>query len=242
LTRSHGQPGILVVDDEPHVLEALSTILESRGYFVRVAPNGPMALDAIAMERPDVVLLDLAMPGINGVEVCRRIRSWCRVPILVLSALSDEARKVRALDAGADDYVTKPFQVEELLARIRAAIRRGQAQRDDAAVLQLGGIEIDQIAHNVLVDGNEVHLTPTQYELLRFFANNPDRVLTQRTILVNVLGPPYEDAVDNLRTFVAQLRRKVERDPARPRRIVTEPGLGYRFRGEAPPPIASGPD
>ena len=223
-----------MVDDEPHVLEALSTILEGRGYRVRVAPNGAMALDEIAIERPDVVLLDLAMPGLDGVEVCRRVRSYSRVPILVLSALSDEPRKVRALDVGADDYVTKPFGVEELLARIRAAIRRGQAQRDDAAVLQLSGIEIDQIAHRVLVDGNEVHLTPTQYELLRFFANNPDRVLTQRAILVGVFGPPYEDAVDNLRTFVAQLRRKVEHDPARPQRIVTEPGLGYRFRSDAP--------
>lgn len=191
-----------------------------------------MALDEIAIERPDVVLLDLAMPGIDGVEVCRRVRSYSRVPILVLSALSDEPRKVHALDAGADDYVTKPFGVEELLARIRAAIRRGQSQRDDEAVLQVAGIEIDQIARTVVVDGNEVHLTPTQYELLRFFANNPDRVLTQRAILVGVFGPTYEDAFDNLRTFVAQLRRKVERDPARPQRIVTEPGLGYRFRSE----------
>jgi len=142
------------------------------------------------------VLLDLVMPGIDGVEVCRRVRSYSRVPILVLSALADEARKVRALDAGADDYVTKPFGVEELLARIRAAIRRGQAQRDDEAVLQLGGIEIDQTAHSVRVDGSEVHLTPTQYELLRFFANNPDRVLTQRTILVGVLGPAFFHPLD----------------------------------------------
>jgi two-component system, OmpR family, KDP operon response regulator KdpE len=228
--RNHTQPSVLAVDDEPHVLEALSTILESRGYNVRTAPNGPMALDEIAIERPDVVLLDLAMPGIDGIEVCRRVRAYSKVPILVLSALSEEARKVRALDAGADDYVTKPFGVEELLARVRAAIRRGQAQRDDEAVLRSGGVEIDQIARRVLVDANEVHLTPTQYDLLRFFANNPDRVLTQRTILVNVLGPAYDDAVDNLRTFVAQLRRKIERDPARPQRIVTEPGLGYRFR------------
>jgi two-component system, OmpR family, KDP operon response regulator KdpE len=232
LTRAHGQPSVLAVDDEPHVLEALSTILESRGYHVRTAPNGPMALDEIASERPDVVLLDLAMPGIDGIEVCRRVRAYSKVPILVLSALSEEARKVKALDAGADDYVTKPFGVQELLARVRAAIRRGQAQRDDEAVIRSGGIEIDQIARRVTVDSNEVHLTPTQYELLRFFANNPDRVLTQRTILVAVLGPPYEDAVDNLRTFVAQLRRKVERDPSRPQRIVTEPGLGYRFRSE----------
>jgi two-component system, OmpR family, KDP operon response regulator KdpE len=239
MTRSYGQPNILAVDDEAHVLEALSTILEARGYRVRCVPNGAMALDEIAAERPDVVLLDLAMPGLDGVEVCHRVRSYSRVPILVLSALSDEPRKVRALDAGADDYVTKPFGVEELLARIRAAIRRGQAQRDDEAVLQVSGIEIDQIAHRVRVDGDEVHLTPTQYELLRFLASNPDRVLTQRAILVGVFGPTYADAVDNLRTFVAQLRRKVERDPARPQRIVTEPGLGYRFRSEAAPANAT---
>ena len=232
MTAHFGQPSILVVDDEPHALEALSTILEGRGYCVRTVPNGAMALDQLAADRPDVVLLDPAMPGIDGVEVCRRVRSYSRVPILVLSAWSDERRKVRALDAGADDYVTKPFGVEELLARIRAAIRRGQAQRDEAAVLRLAGIEVDQIAHTVLVDGNEVQLTPKQYELLRFFVNNRDRVLTQRAILTGVFGPAYDDAVDNLRTSVAQPRRKVGRDPARPRRIVTEPGLGYRFRSE----------
>lgn len=233
MTRLHGDPSILVVDDEPHVVEALKTILGARGYLVRTALTGAAALDEVAIDRPDVVLLDLAMPGIDGLEVCRKIRSWSRVPILVLSAVSDEVRKVRALDEGADDYVTKPFGVEELLARIRAALRRGQAQRDDAAVLQLAGVEVDQITRRVLVDGNEVHLTPTQYELLRFFANNPDRVLTQRTILTNVLGPAYGDAFDNLRTFVAQLRRKIERDPARPQRLVTEPGIGYRFRSDA---------
>jgi two-component system KDP operon response regulator KdpE len=191
-----------------------------------------MALDAVADERPDVVLLDLAMPGIDGLEVCRRLRAFSRVPILVLSALSDEARKVKALDAGADDYVTKPFGVDELLARIRAALRRAQAQRDDEPVLSVGGIELDQVARRVVVDGQEVHLTPTQYELLRVFINNPDRVLTQRTLLVMTFGPAYEDAIDNLRTFVTQLRRKIERDPSRPQRIVTEPGIGYRFRSE----------
>jgi len=230
LTRSHAQHGILAVDDEPHVLEALATILEARGYRVRTASRGAEALKAISTERPDLVLLDLAMPDIDGVDVCRRVRAFSRVPILVLSALSDEPRKVKALDAGADDYVTKPFGVEELLARVRAAVRRGEAQRDDAAVVRVSGLEIDQIARTVRVDGGEVHLTPTQYELLRFLANNPDRVLTQRTILVNVFGPNYDDAVDNLRTFVAQLRSKIERDPARPQLIVTEPGLGYRFR------------
>jgi two-component system KDP operon response regulator KdpE len=234
LTRTYGQPDILAVDDEPHVLEALTTILESRGYHVRTAPDGSRALDEISAARPDVVLLDLAMPGgaIDGVEVCRRVRSFSKVPILVLSALSDEARKVGALDAGADDYVTKPFRVEELLARVRAAIRRGRVQRDDEAVIRSSGIEIDQIAHRVSVDSQEIHLSPTQYELLRFFANNPDRVLTRHTILVGVFGPTYDDAVENLRTFVAQLRRKIEKNPSRPQRIVTEPGLGYRFRSE----------
>jgi two-component system, OmpR family, KDP operon response regulator KdpE len=232
VTRSYGKPSILAVDDEPQLLEALSSILEPRGYRLRTAPNGPMALDAITAERPDVVLLDLAMAGMDGVEVCRRLRSFSRVPILVLSALTDEHQKVKALDAGADDYITKPFGVEELLARVRAALRRGQAQHDDEAVIRVGGIQVDQIAHRVLVDDVEVHLTPTQYELLRIFVNNPDRVLTQRTLLVMTLGPAYEDAVDNLRTFVNQLRRKVELDPGRPQRIVTEPGLGYRFRSE----------
>jgi two-component system KDP operon response regulator KdpE len=170
------------------------------------------------------------MPDIDGVEVCRRVRAFSRVPILVLSALTDEPRKVTALDAGADDYVTKPFGVEELLARVRAAVRRGETQRDDAAVVRVSGLEIDQIARTVRVDGGEVHLTPTQYELLRFLANNPDRVLTQRTILMTVFGPTYEDAFDNLRTFIAQLRSKIERDPARPQRIVTDPGVGYRFQ------------
>jgi two-component system KDP operon response regulator KdpE len=230
VTRSHAQHGILAVDDEPHVLEALATILEARGYRVRTASTGAEALRAITTERPDLVLLDLAMPDIDGVDVCRRVRTFSRVPILVLSALADEPRKVKALDAGADDYVTKPFGVEELLARVRAAVRRGETQRDDAAVLRISGLEIDQIARTVRVDGAEVHLTPTQYELLRFLANNPDRVLTQRVILVSVFGPTYDDAVDNLRTFIAQLRSKIERDPARPQRIVTEPGLGYRLR------------
>jgi two-component system, OmpR family, KDP operon response regulator KdpE len=138
MTRNTGEPSILAVDDEPQILEALSTILEPRGYRLRTAPNGPMALDAITAERPDVVLLDLVMPGMNGVEVCRRLRSFSRVPILVLSALADEQQKVKALDAGADDYITKPFGVDELLARIRAAFRRAQAQRDDEAVIRGG--------------------------------------------------------------------------------------------------------
>ena len=233
MTRGKPQPNILVVDDQAVVLEALSAILEGQGYRVRTARNGLMALDGIATERPDLVLLDLAMPGFGGIEVCRRIRAYSRVPILVLTALTDEAQKVKALDAGADDYVTKPFGADELLARIRAALRRAQAQNTDEAVILAGAIEIDQLKHRVRVDRNEVHLTPTEYELLRVFATNPGRLLTHRMLLVTVMGPAYDDAIDNLRTFIATLRRKIEREPDRPQRIVSEPGLGYRFQSGA---------
>jgi two-component system KDP operon response regulator KdpE len=164
--------------------------------------------------------------------VCRRLRSWSQIPILVLSARVQEAEKVRALDAGADDYVTKPFGTEELLARIRAAVRRDRARRDEEPVIQAGPLSIDLLARRVHVDGQEVHLTPTEYELLRVLASNSDRVLTHRHLLRAALGPEYEDALENLRTFIAQLRRKIEPQPSRPRWIVTEPGVGYRFRPE----------
>jgi two-component system KDP operon response regulator KdpE len=226
-------PSILTVDDDPHLLRSLRAALESHGYRVRSAANAVMALDACAAERPDVVLLDLALPGLDGVEVCRRLRSWSRVPILVLSARVHEAQKIEALDAGADDYVTKPFSIQELLARIRAALRREQARRDEQPVIYAGGLTIDLLARRVMVDGNEVHLTPTEYELLRVLATNPDRVLTHGFLLRTALGPNYEDALENLRTFVAQLRRKLEREPSRPRWIVTEPAVGYRFRPDA---------
>jgi two-component system KDP operon response regulator KdpE len=220
---------VLVVDDEPHVVEGLRALLESRGYAVRAAPDGAAALDAVSAARPDVVLLDLAMRGLDGVEVCRRLRAWSQVPIVVLSARTEERQKVLALDAGADDYVTKPFGAEELLARVRAALRRERARRVDAPILRFDGLTIDQPARRVTVGGAEVHLTRTEYDLLRALASQPDRVLTHRHLLTTVMGPGYEDALDNLRTFVAQLRRKVEPDPSRPRRIVTEPGVGYRF-------------
>jgi two-component system, OmpR family, KDP operon response regulator KdpE len=221
---------VLVVDDEPHVLEALSTLLERRGYEVRTAPDGLSALAAVAGERPDVVLLDVAMPGMDGVEVCRRLRRASRVQILVLSALTDEPQKVRALDAGADDYVTKPFGVQELLARLRSALRRAQSQQEDPPVLHAGGISVDQLTRRVTVEGREIHVTPTEYELLRVLVVNPDRVLTHRYLLTAALGPMYDDALDNLRTYINQLRNKVEAEPRQPRRILTEPGIGYRFR------------
>jgi two-component system, OmpR family, KDP operon response regulator KdpE len=228
--RGEGPPNILVVDDDPNVLRSLRAALESHGYRVRSATNGPTALEACAAERPDVVLLDLGLPGLDGVDVCRRLRSWSRVPILVLSARVHEAQKVQALDAGADDYVTKPFGTEELLARIRAALRRDQALLDEEPVIRAGGLVVDLLARRVTVDDKEVHLTPTEFELLRVLATNPDRVLTHGYLLRTALGSGYEDALDNLRTFIAQLRRKLEREPSRPRWIVTEPAVGYRFK------------
>jgi len=200
---------------------------------VRSATTGLSALEACADERPNVVLLDLALPGLDGVEVCRRLRNCSRVPILVLSARVHETQKVQALDAGADDYITKPFGTEELLARIRAALRRDQARRDEEPIIHAGGLLIDLSARRVTVDEREVHLTPTEYELLRVLATNPDRVLTHGFLLRAALGSGYEDALDNLRTFIAQLRRKLEREPSRPRWIMTEPAVGYRFRPDA---------
>jgi len=228
--RGETPASILMVDDDPHVLRSLRAALESHGYHVRSATSGPSALEACAAERPDVVLLDLALPGLDGVEVCRRLRNWSRVPILVLSARVHETQKVQALDAGADDYITKPFGTEELLARIRAALRRDQARRDEEPIIHAGGLLIDLSARRVTVDEREVHLTPTEYELLRVLATNPDRVLTHGFLLRAALGSGYEDALDNLRTFIAQLRRKLEREPSRPRWIMTEPAVGYRFR------------
>jgi two-component system KDP operon response regulator KdpE len=226
---------VLVVDDHPIVRQGLVGVLSDEDDLevVGEAGSGREAIGLVARLRPDVVLLDLALPGLDGVEVCRRLRSWSRVPILVLSARVHESQKVQALDAGADDYVTKPFGTEELLARIRAALRRDQARIDEEPVIRAGGLIIDLLARRVTVDEREVHLTPTEYELLRVMATNPDRVLTHGFLLRTALGSGYEDALDNLRTFIAQLRRKLEREPSRPHWIVTEPAVGYRFRPDA---------
>jgi two-component system, OmpR family, KDP operon response regulator KdpE len=223
-------PTILVVDDDPHIQFALRVALQSRGYVVRVAPNGPAALAAARALRPDLLLVDLAMPGMDGVIVVEHLRIWTRVPIIMRSAHTDEVNKVRALDAGADDYVDKPFGNEELLARVRAALRREQARPDEAPVVRTGELEIDLVARRVTRAGQEVHLTPTEYALLRELATNPDRVLTHRHLLRAALGPGYEDASANLRVFVGQLRRKIEPDPTHPRLLLTELGVGYRFR------------
>jgi two-component system KDP operon response regulator KdpE len=230
MSPTDSQASILVVDDEPRVLEALRATLEGRGYEVRTAAGGQRALEMINADRPDVLLLDLAMPDLDGVTVCERLRRWTRMPIIVLSARTDEGDKVRALDAGADDYLTKPFGTEELLARIRAALRREQARREDAPVVTAGDLVIDLSARRVTRGGEEARLTPTEFSLLRELAMNADLVLTHQHLLRTVFGPGYEDATANLRVFIAQLRRKIEADPSRPRYLVTEPGIGYRFR------------
>jgi two-component system KDP operon response regulator KdpE len=223
-------PTILVVDDDPHILLALRLALQARGYHVRAVPNGPSALAAAQDVRPDAVVVDLAMPRMDGVEVIQRLRVWTRVPIIVLSAHTDEANKVRALDAGADDFVDKPFGNEELRARLRAALRREQARPHEAPVLRAGDLEIDLTARRVSRGGVSIHLTPREYDLLRELATNQDRVLTHGHLLRTVFGPGYEDAGANLRVLIGQLRRKIERDSGHPDLLVTEAGVGYRFR------------
>jgi two-component system KDP operon response regulator KdpE len=226
-------PGrILIVDDEPRVREALKKVLVGRGYDVRTAEDGYTALDAVAVERPDVVLLDLRMPGLDGVEVSRRVRAASRLEIIVVSAVTDEPQKIQALDAGADDYVTKPFSVEELLARIRSAMRRARLSCADDLVIKAGPIVVDQIARRVTNAGREVHLSTAEYEIVRVLVLNPDRVMTHRHLLTTALGPQYADALDYLRTLINQVRRKLEPEPRRPHFIITEPGIGYRIRAD----------
>jgi len=220
---------ILIVDDEPAVVDALGALVGGWGFAVSTAYSGSVALEIAAREHPDLVVLDLAMPGLDGIDVCRRLREWSRMPIVVLSARGEEPQKVAALEAGADDYVTKPFGPDELRARIRATLRREQSRRAESPVVTTGELVVDLAARRVLVGGGEVHLTRAEYELLRVLVTNPDRVLTHAFLLRSVLGPAYEDALESLRTYIKQLRRKVEPDPARPRLIVNEPGVGYRF-------------
>ena len=222
---------ILIVDDDPAVRTALRALMAGWGFEIQAAASGAAALEAAARERPDLVVLDLVMPGLHGVDVCRRLREWSQVPIVVLSARGEEAQKVAALEAGADDYVTKPFGAGELRARIRAALRREQLRRSEAPVVTAadGALVVDLAARRVRVGRSEVHLTRTEYELLRVLVLNPDRVLTHAFLLRSVLGPGYEDALESLRTYIKQVRHKIEPDPARPRLIVNELGVGYRF-------------
>ena len=233
---------ILVVDDEPAILRALRAGLEARGYRVVAAVNGQQAIDVTALEAPALVVLDLNLPDIDGVEVCRRIRGWTDVPIVVLSAEGSESRKVLALDEGADDFVTKPFSMPELLARIRVALRHRPSSMLDAprdqAVLQVGDIRVDMARHQVTVGGRAVDLTPKEFAFLALLARWPGRVLTHKSILREVWGPEYGTETQYLRVYASQLRKKLDDDPERPR-LVTEPGVGYRLV-EPPGPAAPG--
>jgi two-component system KDP operon response regulator KdpE len=223
---------VLVVDDEPQILRALSINLRARGYEMLTAATGAEALDVAARGRPDLVILDLGLPDIDGVEVIRGLRGWSRAPIVVLSGRSDSADKVEALDAGADDYLTKPFGVDELLARLRAVSRRTGSE-DQQPVVTFGHTTVDLAARRVTVRDEqrttEVRLTPTEWHLLEVLLRHPGKLLSQRQLLAEVWGPGYETAGGNLRLYMAQLRRKLEADPSRPRHLVTEPGMGYRF-------------
>ena len=227
------QPRILVVDDEEQIRRALRVALRANSYDVIEAADGETGLDLAAAERPDLIVLDLALPDLDGVDVCRRLRGWSRVPVIVLSAAGDDDAKVRALDADADDYVTKPFSVPELLARMRVALRRAARAADDgSAVVRAGEVDIDLSRRIVTRGGQEVHLTPTEFGLLRFLAQHAGRVVTHGQLLREVLGPGYDDAGANLRVYVSGLRKKLEANPAQPELLVTEPGVGYRLRAD----------
>ncbi|WIX78843.1 response regulator [Amycolatopsis carbonis] len=222
---------VLVVDDEPQIVRALRINLNARGYKVITAHDGTAALKAVAETKPDVVVLDLGLPDLDGTEVIAGLRGWTTVPIIVLSARGDSADKVQALDAGADDYVTKPFGMDELLARLRAAVRRSTVAGPDGAeaVVDTGSFTIDLAAKKVRRDGREVHLTKTEWGVLELLVRNRGRLVAQKQLLHEVWGPSYETESHYLRVYLAQLRRKLEPEPSRPRHLLTEPGMGYRF-------------
>jgi two-component system, OmpR family, KDP operon response regulator KdpE len=221
---------VLVVDDEPAILRAVGAALKARGYDVLTAATGQGAIDAVALEAPDAVVLDLGLPDVDGVDVCRQLRGWTTVPIVVLSAEGSDDRKVLALDEGADDYVTKPFSMPELLARVRVALRHRppSASPVDESVLVVGDLVIDLARHLVTAGGRHVELTPKEFAFLAVLARWPGRVLTHRALLQEVWGPEYGTETQYLRVYASQLRKKLDDDPARPR-LVTEPGVGYRL-------------
>jgi two-component system KDP operon response regulator KdpE len=219
---------VLVVDDEAQIRRALHTALLGHDFEVDLVADGEEALAILTSRTPDVMVLDLMMPGLDGFEVLRQTRSWTSLPIIVLSARGQERDKVRALDLGADDYLTKPFGIAELLARLRAVLRRTGSPADSRVTI--GALEIDFARHVVCRDGVEVHLTPTEYDLLRVLATNVDRVLTHRNLLESVWGSYAGGNTQQLRVYINYLRRKLEHDPARPQWLVTEPGVGYRLR------------
>jgi two-component system KDP operon response regulator KdpE len=226
---------VLVVDDEPQILRTLKTNLNARGYEVLTARDGETALALAAREHPEVVILDLGLPGIDGVEVIAGLRGWSDVPIIVLSAREQEFEKVQALDAGADDYVTKPFGMDELLARLRAAVRRGAPHQGEEASVVTEHFSVDLAAKRVSNSVGEVRLTPTEWHLVELLLRHEGKLMTQEFLLKEVWGPQYHEESNYLRVYMAQIRRKLEPDPSHPRYFITEPGMGYRFEGNDPP-------
>jgi two-component system KDP operon response regulator KdpE len=227
---SAGEARVLVVDDEPQIVRGLKVILTNAGYRVEEATTKREALDAVSVRPPDAIVLDLVLPDGDGIEVCTKIRRWSQVPVVVLSAVGDEHQKVRALDAGADDYVTKPFGSEELLARMRAVLRRRSEEGDSK--VRAADLEIDLADRSVRRGGEEIHLTPIEFDLLSKLAEHPGRLLTHRQLLQEVWGPGYEDETHYLRVHFAHVRAKIEPEPSNPRYLITEPGIGYRLRVE----------
>lgn len=228
----NGKPRILVVDDDPQLTRVLRAGLTARGYDVRAAADGLVGFRTFSDWSPDLVITDLAMPNVDGLELCRRLRVISQVPIIVLSAKDEEKAKVEALDIGADDFVTKPFGIDELLARVRASLRRANAtsiNETTQTVLDSGDFYLDLESHEIKVRGKEVHLTPKEFELLTYFIKHPGKVLTHRTLLAAVWGGNYVEQNEYLRVFVGNLRKKIETNPAAPRYILTEPWIGYRF-------------
>ncbi len=221
---------ILVVDDEEKIRRALKSILSSRKYEVALAEDGEQAIDLAIDHTPDLIILDLSLPGLSGIEVCRELRSWYTGPILILTVHSADQDKVAALDSGADDYLTKPFSAAELLARVRALLRRAAQNVAPAAVITLKDMEIDIGRRTVKRGGREIELTRTEFDILAYLAQNPDRVLTSKMILEKVWGPEYVEDARTLRVHVSNLRKKIEPDPNVPRFIMTEPGVGFRFK------------
>lgn len=221
---------ILVVDDDAHVRRTLHVALHANGYDVEEVGTGQAAIDRTALDPADLVILDLGLPDVDGVEVCRQIRRWTDLPIIVLSAAGDDAAKVQALDEGADDYVTKPFSIPELLARMRARLRSGK--EDDDQVIRAQDVVVDLVRRVVTRADAEVHLTPTEFAILRFLALHAGRVVTHDVLLRSVMGPGYENSRGELRVYIAALRKKLEADPARPRLLLSEMGVGYRLRAD----------
>jgi two-component system, OmpR family, KDP operon response regulator KdpE len=221
---------VLVIDDEPSILRALRINLTARNYEVSTACDGTTGLAAVSRERPDAVILDLGLPDMDGTEVIHGVRGWSTTPIIVLSVWGAEHQKVAALDAGADDYVTKPFGMDELLARLRAAVRRAAPAAPDEPVVTTPDFTVDLAAKRVIKDGADVRLTPTEWQLLEILVRNRGRLITQKQLLQDVWGPAYGSESNYLRVYVAQLRRKLESEPSRPRYLLTEPGMGYRFQ------------